>query len=269
MTGKRPIGIFDSGVGGLSVVERILEQIPQADIIYFGDTARVPYGSKTAQELIGFADEITAFLIEKGCDVIIDACNSTSAVALDYLQNKYSKPIIGVIEPGLTVAFNVTQNGNIGVIATEATVKSNAHLKLAKKINPKANIIPLACPKFVPLVEAGEVEGNKTYEIVKKTLQYFVDKNIDTLILGCTHYPFLAKIIKKVFGENVILVDPAYETAREARKIYLAEDYDLQNILGVHTPKHEYYVSGDPKHFQNIGEKLINSKLPRVQKVIL
>ncbi len=264
MSYKKPIGVFDSGLGGLSVVERILEQIPQAKIIYFGDTARVPYGEKTAAELIDFADEITKFLVNNGCGVIIDACNSTSAVALEYLKEKYINPIIGVIKPGILSAIEVTKNGRIGVIATEATVKSEAHKKTAKEIDADIVIYPLACPEFVPLVEAGEVTGKKAHMVVEKTLQPLMEKNIDTIILGCTHYPFLAPTIRKVMGENVILVDPAYETAKEAKTQYLKEEnYDTA------INEHKYYVTGDPDHFQRVGERLIGKKLPTVQKVIL
>jgi len=259
------IGVFDSGLGGLSVVEKIFKEIPQAKIIYLGDTARVPYGSRTAKELINFADEITHFLLNKDCEVIVDACNSTSAVALDFLQQKYSKPIIGVIEPGVRAALDVTRNGCIGVVATEATVKSSAHKKTAQELEPGITIIPQACPDFVPLVELGEVTGERALNIVKRTLEPFKETSIDTLILGCTHYPYLSELIKEVVGEKITLVNPAYETVKETAKYFL-EKSQGEN-LKIKTEDHEFYVTGSPDHFQRIGEILMEKKLPLVKKV--
>jgi len=259
------IGVFDSGLGGLSVVEKIFIKIPQAKIIYFGDTARVPYGSKTAEELIGFADEITHFLLNKDCEVIVDACNSTSAVALDFLQQKYSKPIIGVIEPGIRSALDITKNGCIGVIATEATVKSGAHKKTAQELEPGTTITSLACPDFVFLVETGEVTGERALDIVRRTLEPLKNTNIDTLILGCTHYPYLSELVKEVIGEDVTLVNPAYETAKETAKYFPGKVQEKN--LKMRTEDHEFYVTGSPEHFQKIGEVLMGEKLPTVKKV--
>lgn len=265
MLNNKPIGIFDSGLGGLSVVEKIFLKIPQAKIIYLGDTARVPYGGRTAEELKSFADEITSFLLSKDCEIIVDACNSTSAVALDFLQQKYAKPIIGVIEPGVRAALAATRNGCIGVIATEATVKSGAHKKTAQEMDPDIKMISLACPDFVPLVESGEVTGKRALNIVKKNLEPLKGTNIDTLILGCTHYPYLSELIKEVVGQDITLVDPAHETTKETAK------YFLQKVQGK-CPKtkaedHEFYVTGNPDHFQRIGEVLMGGKLPLVKKV--
>lgn len=265
MLDNKYIGVFDSGLGGLSVVEKIFIKIPQAKIIYFGDTARVPYGSKTAEELINFADEITHFLLNKDCEVIVDACNSTSAVALGFLQQKYSKPIIGVIEPGVRAALDITKNGCIGVIATEATVKSGAHKKVAQELEPGTTIISQACPDFVFLVETGEVTGERALSIVKRTLEPLKNTNIDTLILGCTHYPYLSELVKEVIGEDVTLVNPAYETAKETAKYFLGKVQG--ECLKMKEEDHEFYVSGSPDHFQRIGEILMGEKLPVVKKV--
>jgi len=262
---NNPIGIFDSGLGGLSVVEKILIKIPQAKIIYLGDTARVPYGGRTAEELTNFADEITDFLVSKGCEVIVDACNSTSAVALDFLQQKYPNPIVGVIEPGIRAALDITRNGYIGLIATEATVKSEAHKKVAHKLNPNINVISLACPDFVPLVESGEVAGERALSIVKRTLEILKDTNIDTLILGCTHYPYLSGLIKEVVGEGITLVDPAHETTEETARYFLQKAQE--EGLRMRAEDHEFYVTGNPDHFQRIGEILVGAKLPLVKKV--
>ncbi|KUO51588.1 MAG: hypothetical protein APF76_13150 [Desulfitibacter sp. BRH_c19] len=266
MLNKKPIGVFDSGLGGLSVVEKVLVQIPQAKIIYLGDTARVPYGGKSAGELKSFADDITQFLVDKNCGVIVDACNSTSAVALDFLQEKYANPIIGVIEPGIRSALAITQNGRICVIGTEATVKSGAHKKVACELDPDVSVVSLACPDFVPLVEAGEVTGERVISIVRRTLEPLMDTKIDTLILGCTHYPYLAKAIKEVIGESITLVDPAYETTKETKK-YFGEEF-AEKTLQEKVPDHEFYVTGNPENFQRVGEILMGGKLPLVKKVI-
>ena len=265
MLDNKYIGVFDSGLGGLSVVEKIFIKIPQAKIIYLGDTARVPYGSRTVEELISFADEITYFLLNKDCEVIVDACNSTSAVALDFLQQKYSKPIVGVIEPGVRAALDATKNGCIGVIATEATVKSGAHKKTAQELDPGTTIISQACPDFVPLVESGEVTGERALNIVRKTLEPLRDTKIDTLILGCTHYPYLSELVKEVVGEGVVLVNPAYETAKETAKYFSQKTQGER--LRTNIEDHEFYVTGSPDHFQKIGEILIGRKLPQVKKV--
>lgn len=259
MLNIKPIGVFDSGIGGLSVSEKIFTELPDAQIIYVGDTARVPYGGKTSEELIGFADEITKFLIDKGCGIIVDACNSTSAVAIDFLQKKYNNPIIGVIEPGIKGAINATKNGRIGLIATEATVKSGAHKKAARLVDPKIKIYSLACPDFVPLVEAGEVTGENTMAFVTKALEPLKGTQIDTLILGCTHYPYLAKVIKTVMGDGVTLVDPANETTKEIKKLY----------TGGTSREHQFYVTGNPEQFQKVGEILTRRKLPLIRKVII
>lgn len=265
MLNKRPIGIFDSGLGGLSVVEKILVQIPYAKIIYLGDTARVPYGGKSAEELISFADDITQFLIGKNCGVIVDACNSTSAVALDFLKEKYVNPIIGVIEPGVRSALDMTRNKRIGVIATEATVKSNAHKKVACELNSDVTIFSLACPDFVPLVEAGEVFGARVISIVRRALEPLINTEIDTLILGCTHYPYLTKAIKEVVGENITLVDPAHETTKITKSFFIEE---INEASQEKVPDHEFYVTGNPENFQRVGEILMGRKLPQVKKVV-
>ncbi|MEW6622564.1 MAG: glutamate racemase [Bacillota bacterium] len=265
MLNGKPIGVFDSGVGGLSVVEEIFKQLPGARIIYVGDTARVPYGGRPAKELIAFADEITNFLIQSGAWGIIDACNSTSAVALDYLQEKYVNPIIGVVEPGVKAALQVTKNNRIGLIATEATVKSGAHIRFAKLLNPNVHIYSLACPDFVPLVEAGEVTGDRTKSIVKKALKPLMCLGIDTLILGCTHYPYLAPVIKDVLGTDINLVDPAIETVKEAGKMIFNGHYRS------FCPEadDQYFVTGDPAHFKTVGDMLIKNSLPIIRKVVL
>ncbi len=263
----KPIGVFDSGVGGLSVVEEINKQIPNADIIYFGDTAHVPYGPKPVEKLIKYADDITDFLIKKGVGIIIDACNSTSSVALDYLKGKYSNTIIGVVTPGIISAIKNTKNGNIGVIGTQATVESKSHAKNASIIDNQVVVFGQACPAFVPFIEKGEVKSKEVHNIALEYLQPLIDKNIDTLILGCTHYPYLKEVIKKIVGDKIKIIDPAVETVKEAKIIYntLQElSYSKNSIK-----KEKYYVSGNPVNFRRIGSKLSSRVLPEVEKVII
>lgn len=258
MSTSKPIGIFDSGVGGLSVVEEIYKQMPHADIIYFGDTANVPYGGRTAKELIFFADRITSFLIDKGAEIIIDACNSTSSVALDYLQKKYSKPIIGVILPGINSALKKTATGRIGVIGTEATINSCSHVRTALAVNSNVEIFGMPCPSFVPLVEIGDVYSEKAYKAAEKYIFPLLTKDIDTLILGCTHYPYLSKVISDITGPEIAIIDPAVETVTEAKKHFNCRP---NNPSPVANPKknrfEEYYVSGDALAFHRVGSELI------------
>lgn len=264
MTKQCPVGVFDSGVGGLTVVQQISQQIPEGRIIYFGDTAHVPYGARSSEELICFADKICQFLLDQGAEVIVDACNSTSAVALDFLKEKYTIPIIGVIEPGLEAAISQTRNGRIGVIATEATIKSDAHKDKAKKRKADVLIVGQACPLFVPLVESGKVTSQEAYVAAKKYLEPLQKADIDTLVLGCTHYPFLAPVLQEILGPDVTVVDPAVETVRQLKLV--VDSIEKHDTISFH----EYFVSGDAEVFQQVGEKLIgHQKLPKVKQVSL
>ncbi|MBO8168751.1 MAG: glutamate racemase [Thermoanaerobacteraceae bacterium] len=264
MTGYCPIGVFDSGVGGLTVAREILKRVPEGKIIYFGDTAHVPYGGRSSKELINFADKICQFLLEQGAEVIVDACNSTSAVALDFLQRKYPVPIIGVIEPGVAAAVSRTKNGRIGVIATEATINSGAHKKAVEKLGLDITVIGQACPLFVPLVEEGKVQSWEALEAAQKYLKPLQQADIDTLILGCTHYPFLVPVLQKVLGPHVVLVDPAVETVCCLQKV--VEELPNRNWTG----PHKYFVSGDPAAFKRVGSMLLETySLPEVEKVVL
>jgi glutamate racemase len=261
-----PIGVFDSGVGGLTVVKEIVKRLPGERIIYFGDTANVPYGEKTAEELIRLADNIAAFLVARGVKAVVDACNSTSAVALEYLQERYDVPFIGVIEAGVKGALNATKNGKVGIIATKPTIDSRAHKRLAKKLDPGVEVFGQVCSLFVPLVEAGRVSGPETALAAEIYLAPLQKKEIDTLILGCTHYPFLAPVIGKTMGPHVTLVDPAENTVKELEKL-------LQGQINDNGPStfadHEYFVSGDPVSFKDIGEKLIGASLGKVYQQLL
>ncbi len=211
---NRPIGVFDSGVGGLTVVNALLQNIPNETIYYVGDTARVPYGNKSQERIQQYSKEIVDWLIQQNCKMIIIACNTASSLAIDYLKSKFSLPIIGVINPGAHQALSVTKSQTIGIIGTEATIQSNAYGNKLKILDSKIKIINQACPLFVPLVEEGLVEGDIPTLIAKSYLDDFKNKDIDTVILGCTHYPILKKVIQNVLGEGINLVDSGRATAK-------------------------------------------------------
>lgn len=255
----QPIGVFDSGVGGLTVVEKLIQEVPGIDIIYFGDTAHVPYGPRSAEQLRQFADEMTSFLFRQGAMLVIDACNSTSSVALDFLRAKYGC-VFGVVEPGVREAVRLTRNKRIGLIATEATVNSNAHRLLAASFDPEVQFFAQACPKFVPFVEAGIFNGTEVLSTAEDYLCSLKREGIDTLILGCTHYPYLVPVIRKVIGDGVMLVDPAAETAREIRRYLYAN-----NLLEARREKQSrfhFFVSGDPLAFRNNLKRLFKYENP-------
>ena len=208
-----PIGVFDSGVGGLTVAREIMRQIPDERIVYFGDTARVPYGSKSPNTIIRYSRQIIRFLRTKNVKAIVVACNTASAFALETIKPELDIPIIGVVKPGAKVAAQTTQNGKIGVIGTEGTIRSEIYTKTIHRENKDAQVMGRACPLFVPLVEEGWIKDPVTVAVAERYLQPFKESDIDTLILGCTHYPLLRSTVREIMGEGVNLVNPAYETA--------------------------------------------------------
>lgn len=252
-----PIGVFDSGVGGLTVVREIMRQIPNEKIIYFGDTARVPYGSKSRETVTRFSKQIVRFLNTFQVKTIVVACNTASAYALDELERESDIPIIGVVKPGAKVASEVTRNGRIGVIATEATIGSEIYSRYITQINKDVTIYGKACPLFVPLVEEGLWVDPVTDEIAKRYLAELIDLDIDTLILGCTHYPLIRSTLGRVMGEGVTLVNPAYETARELKELLMEK-----GLLGDHAPalgetQYQFYVSDMADKFKNFANSII------------
>ncbi|MEW6662824.1 MAG: glutamate racemase [Bacillota bacterium] len=258
MLSELPVGVFDSGVGGLTVAREIFHQLPGERILYFGDTAHVPYGPRPAADLIALADEIVGFMVSRGVKAVVDACNSTSAVALEYLQQKYPVPILGVIEPGVGAALKATVNGRVGVIGTEATINSGAHLKTARGLNPEVKLYSQPCPMFVPLVEQGELDSRHTRQVAGEYLDPLLNAGIDTLIMGCTHYPYLAPVIQEIMGPGVKLIDPALDTVKQLKAL-LRE----KGLLNPHKPKqeHQYFVSGEMEAFQQVGAKLLGEYL--------
>lgn len=252
-----PIGVFDSGVGGLTVAREIMRQIPNERIIYFGDTARVPYGSKSKDIITKYSRQIVHFLQEQDVKAIVVACNTASAFALDEIESETNIPIIGVVKPGAKVAANTTKNGKIGVIGTEGTIGSKIYSQYIKEIRSNVSVIGKACPLFVPLVEEGLLEDPVTDEIAMRYLAELIDIEIDTLILGCTHYPLIRSTVGKIMGDKVTLVNPAYETARELKELL-----ELKNLLNNKAPElgrnqHRFYVSDGADKFQTFANSIL------------
>ena len=251
-----PIGVFDSGVGGLTVAREIMRNLPKEDIVYFGDTARVPYGSKSKDNIIRYSRQIIHFLQTKGVKAIVIACNTASALALDTVKHEFDIPIIGVVEPGARAALAVTENKKIGVIGTEATVRSSMYEKIIKGINPEVSVIGKACPLFVPLVEEGFKKHQVTDEIIDYYLASLKKSDIDALILGCTHYPLLRSKIKEYVGEKITLVNPAYETAMDLKRILQEMDMENPDIEGDHG-SYSFYVSDAADKFKQFANSIL------------
>ena len=219
-----PIGVFDSGVGGLTVVREIIRQLPSENIVYFGDTARVPYGTKSRDTIINYSEQIVHFLKTKQVKAIVVACNTATSYALDVLKEKLDIPIIGVVRPGAVTAVNATRNKRIGIIATEGTIGSGIYPKVIHEYDPEIQVVQKACPLFVSLVEEGWTDDPVTDEVARRYLKSLQASDVDTLVLGCTHYPLLRKTIGRLVGDGVTLVNPAYETACSLREL-LKEGY--------------------------------------------
>ena len=254
---EAPIGVFDSGVGGLTVFREVMRQIPNERIIYFGDTARVPYGSKSKETVTRFSRQIVRFLQTKQVKAIVIACNTASAYALDEIEQEIDIPIIGVVRPGAKTAVSVTKNNKIGVIATEGTIGSQIYSKYIQEIDTKAQIIGKACPLFVPLVEEGLIKDPVTYEIATRYLAELIDIDIDTLILGCTHYPLIRSTIGEVMGDKVTLVNPAYETARELKEMLKEAGLLNPNRNHLGTKQYQFYVSDGAEKFKQFANSIL------------
>jgi glutamate racemase len=258
-----PIGIFDSGFGGLTVMSAIAEVLPLESLIYFGDTAHVPYGSKSKNIVIKYSKEITSFLMKFKVKLIVIACNTASAFALSVLRKTLKVPVIGVIEPGSKAAVYASKNKRIGVIGTEGTVNSESYVREINKIS-RSEVYQQACPLFVPLVEEGWNSGEIADSIVKKYIKPLLDKKIDTLVLGCTHYPLLRETLEKNVGRGIALIDSAKATAQEVKSILkeacLLADLESRKFL-------KFYVSDNPKKFQAIGSRFFSKEMSSVKKI--
>lgn len=254
---EAPIGVFDSGVGGLTVVREIMRQIPNERIVYFGDTARVPYGSKSKETITRYSRQIIRFLETQEVKAIVIACNTASAYALEEIEKEIKIPIIGVVKPGAKVAAETTQNGKIGVIATEGTIGSHIYSQYIKQIKKEVKVIGKACPLFVPLVEEGLLKDPVTDEIAMRYLTELIDIDIDTLILGCTHYPLIRSTIGKIMGDKVTLVNPAYETAIELKRLLEKENLLNEKEIPLGTNKYQFYVSDAAEKFKRFANSIL------------
>jgi glutamate racemase len=261
---NRPIGVFDSGIGGLTVLKEILKMLPGESTIYLGDTARVPYGIRSPETVIRYSFENTRFLSSKDIKLLVVACNTASSISLKAIQQNIPIPVIGVIEPGAKAAAKASSGKKIGVIGTEATIRSNAYTKAMKAIDRKIEVFTRACPLFVPLVEEGWTGGEIAMKVASKYLKSLQDENIDTIVLGCTHYPLLKKVIAKVMGKGVHLIDSAIETSREIRTVL--EDLSLLRTQKG-KPTREFFVTDSPKKFLAVGEHFLGQKIKHIKQV--
>ncbi len=253
MHSEAPIGVFDSGVGGLTVAREIMRQLPNESIIYFGDTARVPYGSKSKETVITYSRQIVQFLMTKEVKAIVIACNTASAFALETIQKEVGIPVIGVVKPGAKVAAETTKNHKVGVIATEGTINSHIYADYLSRTNPDVQVYGKACPLFVPLVEEGWLEDPITTEVASRYLEELKQLGVDTLVLGCTHYPLLRRTVQQVMGDEVTLVNPAYETAKRLREVL--ENHQLLNQNG--SVAHKFFVSDGAEKFKAFANTIL------------
>ena len=251
---ERPIGVFDSGLGGLTVVRALLDLVPDERILYFGDTGRFPYGPKPADEVLKYSLEITDVLLARDVKMIVVACNSASAAALDHLQTHVGVPATGVIEPGVRAARRATRSGRIGVIGTVGTIQSGAYQRAAAALDPELEITCAACPGFVEFVEAGDVDSDQVHVLAA---------DVDTLVLGCTHYPLLARTIADVMGANVVLVSSAEETAFEVRAGLDHPDRDVPH--GARPRQVRFMTSGNAATFRDLGARFLGPEVEDVE----
>ncbi len=257
---KQPIGIFDSGVGGLTVFKEIRKRFPNEDIVYFGDTARVPYGPKSPRTVVDFSIQNARFLIQSGAKIIIVACNTSSAVALEHLESILKVPVIGVIKPGARAAVSRTKSGKIGIIGTQGTIKSEAYTRAITELNPDIVVYGKSCPLFVPLVEEGWEDHSVAGMIIEEYLSPLLEKQIDVLVLGCTHYPILKDAISRITGNSIELIDSAEAVIT-----------DLEGILKTEKSpgKDFFYVSDNEEKFRLIASRILEKEIIELQRIKL
>lgn len=251
---EAPIGVFDSGVGGLTVVREIMRQLPSENVIYFGDTARVPYGSKSKQTVLKFSRQIVRFLMTKNVKAIVFACNTASALALEDMRDEIQVPVVGVVRPGAKMAVEMTETKNVGIIGTDATIKSGIYTDYIRQLDQDVTVVGKACPLFVPLVEEGFLEDRITDDMVDRYLSELKSYNVDSLVLGCTHYPLIMNPIKRYMGNSVTLVNPAYETAKELKQLLKSEG--LLNEKKQNTV-YDFYVSDGVDKFKAFADRVL------------
>jgi glutamate racemase len=259
----RPIGVFDSGVGGLTVARELIRQLPCENIVYFGDTARVPYGIKSKETVIRFSIENILFLLKQDVKLICVACNTVSSLALPAIKDHFKVPIVGVISPGVREAVYATRNKRIGVIGTKGTIKSRTYEFGIRHLDPEVKVTAVACPLFVPFVEEGWLSGEVVLEVARTYLKPLKDAGVDTVILGCTHYPLLKPVIKRVLGKKIILIDSAKQVAIEVKNILSSEGL----LNKGHRGRHEFYVSDNPDWFKELAQRFLGKPVKNVKKV--
>lgn len=264
-----PIGVFDSGIGGLTVAKELMNALPNEKIMYFGDTARVPYGNKSPETVLLYSEQIVDFLLSQGVKALLIACNTASAVALEKISAKIPVPIIGVVKPGARAAAEATANGRIGVIATRATVASGLYEEILGNINPGLRVFSTTAPLFVPLVEEGWFNDSVTEEVAMRYLDPLLKNDIDTLVLGCTHYPLLKDIIGKIAGKNVRLINPALEAAKDMKKTLSAHDLLSDRKGKCKASDHIFYVSDGAENFRSFANSILPCEMIQTNAVRL
>jgi glutamate racemase len=255
--------VFDSGLGGLTVLRSLIDLLPDAPVVYFGDTGRFPYGPKPADEVLKYSVEIADLLVERGAELIVVACNSAAAAALERLQATLDVPVIGVIEPGVRSAVRATRNGRVGVIGTVGTVSSGAYQRAARRVGAPIQLTCAACPGFVEFVEAGDVDSDQVHVLAERLLAPVRDAGVDTLVLGCTHYPLLARTIGDVMGRDVVLVGSADETAFAVRE--LLGPSEARRAPDAPAPAHTFVTSGDVAKFRTLGTRFLGPEVVEVE----
>lgn len=261
---EKPIGIFDSGIGGLTVVKEVMRVLPDEMIVYFGDTARVPYGTKSKDTITRFAIEDASFLMSHGVKAIVVACNSVSSNSLPHLEKQFSVPVIGVIEPAVLHACQKTSKKRIGIIGTDATIESNAYRDTIHHFCPDVEVFSKSCPLFVPLAEEGWIDREATVMIAREYLQELTEREIDTLILGCTHYPILLDVIQQVVGRQIVIIDSAHHTAAFLKKVL--EQKGLLRSSGERGPS-LFFLSDIPRKFSPIAERFLGRQIEHLSVV--
>ena len=261
-----PIGVFDSGVGGLTVAREIMRQMPQERIVYFGDTARVPYGSKSRETILRYSRQIIRFLMTRQVKAIVIACNTASAYALETVEQEFDLPVIGVINAGARTAVRATRNGRIGVIGTEGTIGSGIYTEVMQRMRPDIQVIGKSCPLFVPLVEEGLLHDSVTDEIASRYLAELKRHFIDTLVLGCTHYPLLRSTLGRLMGNDVVLVNPAYETAIELKQLLESRGLSCEPGGG-EGEKYQFYVSDLAEKFTAFATSILPDAVRETRKI--
>ncbi len=259
MNKNQPIGILDSGLGGLTVVKEIMKQLPDEELIYVGDTARCPYGPRTKEEVTKFTFEIIDFLMTYNVKSIVIACNTATAYALEDVKNRINIPVVGVIKPGSEAAIRNSERKRIGVIGTIGTISSSAYEKTLKKLDCNSEVIEVACPTLVPLVEGnGNYSEGYIMKVVSEALSPLQGKDIDSLILGCTHYPIISEYIQSIVGNNILLISSAEETAKELASILENKELNSVEKDGFNN---KFFTTGDENIFKQIGEKWLGIEL--------